>query len=919
MATIYVENKPYTVRDGQNLLHACLELGFDIPYFCWHPALGSVGACRQCAVKQFRDDKDTRGRIVMSCMVPAAEGTRISIDDPEVKAFRASVLEWLMLNHPHDCPVCDEGGECHLQDMTVMTGHIYRETRFPKRTHRNQNLGPLVNHEMNRCIQCYRCVRFYNDYAEGRDFGVFGAHDHVYFGRREDGRLESEFSGNLVEVCPTGVFTDKTLKRHYTRKWDLQTAPSLCVHCGLGCNTIPGERYGMLRRILNRYHSQVNGYFLCDRGRYGYEFVNSAKRIKQPLIRPADGDRAAQPASKEDVLRYLAGLLSGSGQVIGIGSPRASLEANWALRTLVGAEHFYSGLSADESRLVAAVLDILRRGPARSPSLADVALADAVLVLGEDVTNTAARMALALRQAARRKPLLRITQKDKIPEWNDADVRIAMQQEKGPLFMATPTATKLDDAATQTYHAAPDDLARLGDAVARALSADVPAMDDLPEDVKNLAQTVAQALAEAQRPLVVCGSSCGSEPLLQAAANIAWALCASGHPAELALIVPECNSLGAGLLGGKDLQEAFQAVEEGSVETAIVLENDLYRRAAAPVVDSFLAHSRHVVVLDHLLSPTTLKAEVVLPASTYAEAQGTLVNSEGRAQRFYQVMLPEGDIPESWRWLREMMVHAGRPEGSRWLNAEQISADLAQAMPVFQALTEIAPPADFRVEGLKIPRQPHRYSGRTAMFANLNVHEPQAPPDADSPLAFSMEGYEGQPPAALIPRYWAPAWNSVQALNKFQSEIGGPLRGGEPGCRLIEPAQIEKPSYFRAVPAPFASRSEEWLVVPLYHLFGSEELSAPAPGIAELVPQLYIALGVGDAQRLHKTEGEPITLAVGDITLSLSLKIVPTLPKGVAGLPVGLPGVPGIALPAWGKIPAADDPNGKGGDSRTHE
>jgi NADH-quinone oxidoreductase subunit G len=252
MATIYVENQPYQTEDGQNLLHICLSLGFNLPYFCWHPALGSVGACRQCAVKQFKDVQDARGKLVMACMTPASDGARISIEDQEAKTFRASVIEWLMVNHPHDCPVCDEGGECHLQDMTVMTGHAYRHFRFKKRTYRNQYLGPFINHEMNRCIQCYRCVRFYRDYAGGRDLDVFAARDHVYFGRSEDGVLENEFSGNLVEICPTGVFTDKTLKEHYTRKWDLQTAPSVCAHCGVGCNTIPGERYGQLRRILNR-------------------------------------------------------------------------------------------------------------------------------------------------------------------------------------------------------------------------------------------------------------------------------------------------------------------------------------------------------------------------------------------------------------------------------------------------------------------------------------------------------------------------------------------------------------------------------------------------------------------------------------------------------------------------------------------
>ena len=196
-----------------------------------------------------------------------------------------------MLNHPHDCPVCDVGGECHLQDMTVMTGHDYRRTRFEKRTFRNQYLGPFLYHEMNRCIQCYRCVRFYREYAGGNDLNVFGIKNAVYFGRSEDGVLENEFAGNLVEICPTGVFTDGTLRRHYTRKWDLRMAPSICVHCGAGCNITIGERYGLLRRVLTRFNSEVNGYFLCDRGRFGYEFVNSERRIRaarlsgQPISR----------------------------------------------------------------------------------------------------------------------------------------------------------------------------------------------------------------------------------------------------------------------------------------------------------------------------------------------------------------------------------------------------------------------------------------------------------------------------------------------------------------------------------------------------------------------------------------------------------------------------------------------------------
>jgi NADH-quinone oxidoreductase subunit G len=900
MATVYIDNRPYEVDPNQNLLHVCLSLGMDLPYFCWHPAMGSVGACRQCAVKQFRDETDTRGRLVMACMTPPLEGLRVSLDDPEAKAFRASVIEWLMVNHPHDCPVCDEGGECHLQDMTLMTGHVYRRYRFRKRTYRNQYLGPFINHEMNRCIQCYRCVRFYRDYAGGRDLDAFASRNRVYFGRHADGVLENEFSGNLVEVCPTGVFTDKTLKQHYTRKWDLQTAPSVCVHCGLGCNTIPGERYGTLRRILNRYNGQVNGYFICDRGRFGYGFVNHQRRLRQPLLR-RQGDTTATPAGREEALAYVTSLLAAGRGVIGIGSPRASLEANFALRTLVGPERFYLGVSEGERRLTATILDVLRRGPARPPALREVEGCDAVLVLGEDVTNVAPRLALALRQSVRQQPL-HVAERLRIPLWNDAAVREAIGEAKGPLFIATAHATNLDEVATQVYRAAPAALARLGFAVAHTLSPEAPAVTELPPEVQGLAERIAEALQGAKRPLVVAGPSLGYEPVIQAAANVAWALHRSDRPAALSFTVPECNRLGLALMGGGSLEAAFKAVDDGSAEAAIVVENDLCRRADAGAVNAFFERCRHLIVIDHLAHATAERAEVVLPAGTFAEADGTLVNHEGRAQRFFQVFVPAGEIQESWRWLRDIMVAAGQDELSAWQNLDDVIDAMAEAVPALARVPEAAPSADFRLVDQKIPREPPRYSGRTAMVAHLTVHEPKPPDDPDAPLSFSMEGYQGRPPSALIPFFWAPGWNSAQAVNKFQSEVAGPLAGGDPGLRLIEPASGGEAAYFGGVPAAFGRREAEWLFVPVYHIFGSEELSVLSPAVAERVPPLSLALHPDDAAGLRIGPDEAAELRIAGMALCLPVRIDASLPRGVAGLPVGLPAVPWLSLPAWGRV-----------------
>jgi NADH-quinone oxidoreductase subunit G len=910
MATLYVDGKPYPVNAQQNLLQQCLTLGLDIPYFCWHPALGSVGACRQCAIKQFKDENDSAGKIVIACMTPAQDGTRISIDDREAAEFRAGIIEWLMENHPHDCPVCDEGGECHLQDMTVMTGHNYRRYRFKKRTFRNQDLGPFINHEMNRCITCYRCVRFYREYAGGTDLVEFASKNHVYFGRHRDGALESEFSGNLVEVCPTGVFTDKTLKRHYTRKWDLQTAPSVCPHCGVGCDVIPGERYGKLRRILNRYHAEVNGYFLCDRGRFGYEFVNGDRRVRWPYVRRADRGGLA-PTTPSVALKHLAAIVSDRSKVIGIGSPRASIEANFALRSLVGPANFYAGLSENDFQLLSLVLDVFRTRPVRRPSLRQVEEADAVLVLGEDVTQTAPRLALALRQCVRHEAVERAAKLHVAP-WLDDAVREASPGVRSPLFVAAPSETRLDDVASWTWCAAPDDLARLGFAIAHALSGDAPGVEDLPDDQPKRVGEIAETLASARRPLIVSGTACGSAALIQAAANVATALARDDRPGRLCLTVPECNSLGLALMEGQSLASAFERVQTAAADTVVVVENDLYRRAPRASVEAFLESILHLAVLDHLAHDTASRAEVVLPAATFAEASGTLVSDEGRAQRYFRVFEPERPVAESWAWLRDLAAGLDIGETARWPDLDSVIAACASTLPALSGIVEAAPSAGFRVAGQKIPREPHRYSGRTAMHADLSVHEHKPLEDPDGPFSYTMEGYPGRPPAPLIPFHWSPGWNSVQSVSKFQSEVGGPLRDGDPGVRLLEPSPHAQRTYFRDIPGSFAPRDDVWLVVPLYHIFGSEELSALAQAIAQRVPAPYVALSPEDAGRIGAEQGSEAQLEVGGevggkTVLRLPVRIGPGLPRGVAGLPAGLPGLEGIPLPQFGRISGAAD------------
>jgi len=870
VAVITIDGIKHEVDEKQNLLHVCLSLGYDLPYFCWHPAMGSVGACRQCAVIKYKDENDAKGKLVMACMEPASDGSIISLENPEAKGFRAEVIEWLMTNHPHDCPVCDEGGECHLQDMTVMTGHNYRRFRFEKRTYRNQYLGPFVNHEMNRCIQCYRCVRFYRNYADGRDLEAFAAHNHVFFGRQDDGILENEFSGNLVEVCPTGVFTDKTLKQHYTRKWDLTTAPSICVHCSVGCNTIAGERYGSLRRILSRYNSQVNGYFLCDRGRFGYEFVNSERRIKNASIKRNGRN---EPLDLATAFSQIHEIVSKASTVIGIGSPRASLEANYLLKKYVGSDNFYLGITPEQYKLQKIQLDIMKSGAFHLPSLKDVEQSDAVLILGEDITNTAPMLALSVRQALKKAPP-ELLAKLKIPAWQDAAVRDAVQEEKLPLFIAASYPTKLDDVSASSICLAPSDIAMVGCAVAADLDTSLAAPVGLSNSQKEFAQKVLEVLSNAERPLIITGTGALSEEVIQAAVNTSYALSRKNKNLSLCFVFPEANSAGLMLLGGRSLDSLEKEADSRAI---INLKNDFDRSIIEAITGSKL------ISIDCLHNTTTERSDIVIPAGTFAESDGTFINNEGRAQRYYQVYNSDNtEIMESWRIVSHLFP--GDENNNR--NFEEILDEIASSVPELSVINSITPPPGFRIAGQKIPREPHRYSGRTAIQADVNVSEGKPPDDPDSPLSFTMEGYRGEPPSSIIPYYWSPGWNSVQSINKYQIEVGGPLHGGDPGRRLFEKNVSAEFNYFSVDNKKFSRKEDEYLIVPVYHIFGSEELSAAAPAIMEMIPEQYIWMNPDDALKMDFKKDDTAEIKIGKESFRLPVKVKMGLPRGLAGLSV---------------------------------
>jgi NADH-quinone oxidoreductase subunit G len=850
-------------------------------------------------VVQYQNAEDERGRIVMGCMTPVTDGAIFSLTGDNARGFREAIVESLMLNHPHDCPVCAEGGECHLQDMTVMVGHRDRHYRGRKNTHRNQYLGPLINHEMNRCISCYRCTRYYRDYAGGTDLAAMAAHDHVYFGRHQEGILQSEFAGNLVEVCPTGVFTDKTLVNDYTRKWDLQSAPSVCSGCGVGCNTMPGERYGRLKRVHNRFNAEVNGYFLCDRGRFGAGFVNSDQTLEYPGLRQPDG--RYQALDHHRALVRMAEVCA-AGKIAGIGSPRASVESNYLLRTLVGADNYAPGSSDREQPLVSLALQLQQHSPALLPDIKTMESADAILILGEDLTNTAPRIALALRQSVRNKAY-ELAAELRLETWQDAAIRNLAQEQRSPLFIASVGDTRLDDVAVHRASLAPQEIAALGRAVAGTIDG---APDAPPEEaLRPLAEDIAAALSGAKRPLVISGTGCASAAVMEAARQVTDALVATGTQAMLCLCVPEANSLGQAMLAGPDapdLSRLQQRAAAGELDTLVVLENDLFRRGDRAQIHALLEAFSQVIVLDGLDNETTSAATLALPAANVAESEGTLVSLEGRAQRHYPVFLPRAERHPSWVWLLACMKELEREEVTALHHFDDITRVCAAEIPALSGIVAAAPDHHYRNLGVKIPRQPHRYSGRTAMHADSSVHEAKQRVDEESALAFTMEGLNRGQGGALLPWVWAAGWNSNQSLHKFQAETGGPLKGGTAGMRLLQStaATTLAPDAGEPRMAPVAlpesrepQRPGEWLLVPRQRIFGSDELSAQSPAIAELAGPGYIELRAADAAALGVTDGDGVH--VGDGLATLEVRVNDSIAVGCAGFSVGLAGTDNLS------------------------
>jgi NADH-quinone oxidoreductase subunit G len=360
--------------------------------------------------------------------------------------------------------------------------------------------------------------------------------------------------------------------------------------------------------------------------------------------------------------------------------------------------------------------------------------------------------------------------------------------------------------------------------------------------------------------------------------------------AMLSLVVPEANSLGLGLKIADetpDLDALTQRADAGEIGTLVILENDLYRRGASADVDRLLDAVDTLVVLDGIETPACSRADLVLPAASTIESEGTFVSMEGRAQRYFSVFPPADQRRPAHQWLLACLKNTAAADFASVNTVDDIIALCAATVPAFAAIRDAAPGAGYLSHGMRIPRQTHRNSGRTAQRANISVHEPKQPQDTESPLVYSMEGLNRDEPGSLLPYVWAPGWNSNQSLHKFQGEVGGAIRGGSAGVRLLDALNNGMQP---AAPASTktAINGDTLELLPRPTIFGSDELSAQSDGIQELVPDPYIELSPEDAKRRDVRPGDGVQ--VEGVDQPFTVRVDASLTEGFAAFAPGLVG-----------------------------
>ncbi|HEU4739065.1 MAG TPA: NADH-quinone oxidoreductase subunit NuoG, partial [Solirubrobacterales bacterium] len=615
--TITIDGREVAAVEGEMLHDAARKGDVEIPFFCYEPKLGEpVGACRMCLV-----EIEGIPKLQTSCSTPVREGMVVHTRTEQVKEAQSAVVEFLLVNHPLDCPVCDKGGECPLQDISYGWGPGKSRVIDEKRHFEKPiELSPLVAIDRERCILCYRCVRFSQEVAEDAQLQLIERGDRTFVGTFDERPYVAPFHGNITDICPVGALTSYTY-RFRARPWDIEHAGSVCTLCPSQCNVSFTVRDEKVKRVVTRDNAEVDDGWICDRGRYGFEMFDAPERVRGPRLKGgaeagwdealevvAEGLRAAADIDHTPVGSNSA-TPSRVAAIVGDASNEEGFLLQRIVREALGSPHLDSrpsrGPRADALRRLAA--------PAISARVREIDEAEAILVLGTDPLHSS--------------PIL------------DLRVRKAIRRNGAKLVVATERPTALDGGAEAIARYAPGQAAHFVSELAGAISG-----------AENVATPIAETLREAGKVVVIWGERVAREPGAAAALlEVASATNMASTEGSVLLEIPDTtNARGlreAGVLpdagpglsetaAGKSTEEIREALIGGELSGLILFGADPLRDFPdTPAWEEALTAADFVVSFSMHENATTAKADVVLPLETHAEKDGTVTHPDGRLQR----------------------------------------------------------------------------------------------------------------------------------------------------------------------------------------------------------------------------------------------------------------------------------------------
>lgn len=645
MLHIEIDGKKLAVEEGAMVIEAAETAGIYIPRFCYHKKLSVAANCRMCLVEVEKVSKP-----VPACATPVTEGMRIFTRSEKTLGAQKGVMEFLLINHPLDCPICDQGGECELQDLAVGYGRDVSRYHEAKRIIKDQDIGPLISTEMTRCIQCTRCVRFGQEIGGIMELGATGRGEHMLIGTYVESTVDSELSGNMIDLCPVGALTSKPF-RYSARPWELAELPSISPHDCVGANLIVEVRRDKVMRVLPRENEEINEVWISDRDRFSYTALNGPDRLRAPLVRMADGWREvewevaldrAQEGLKGAITRYGAETLGA------LASSQLTVEEGFLLQRLVrglGSDNIDHRLHQNDFRddVTAPVF------PWLGHTIEELERRDAVLLVGSNVRKDQPLLGHRLRKA--------FLDGAQITAINPLD--FAFTFDLAARIVVPPAQI-------------PERLAAVALAVAERMRLPVPA--GLARFAAGLIVEPAEAhiaeiLCSAHSPSILLGPLALGHSQAADLRALAQFIAAASH-AKLGFL-PQGNSAGAWLAGLIPHRGPFGAPRSVSGRTATGMMDGTLKAFlimdAEPVLEGVngtrslaaLKAAECVVALSAFRTEALDYAHVILPMAPFTETDGTFVNGEGRWQSFGAVVTPLNETRPGWKIIRVLADRLG--------------------------------------------------------------------------------------------------------------------------------------------------------------------------------------------------------------------------------------------------------------------